>query len=70
MNDPVEQPNEERPEWSDEDTKPNKPVDVDDPRPKEEPLTENPPLKPPDGPPMPHNPIHPEIPPMGPELPK
>ena len=70
MNVPPEKPIEERPEWSDEDTKPHKPVDVDDPRPEDEPLTENPPLEPPDGPPMPHNPIHPEIPPPGPEMPK
>lgn len=59
---------EARPEWSDEDTKPNRPVEVPDA--EEVPLTENPPLEPPDGPPMSHNPIHPEIPPMSSDLPK
>lgn len=68
----LDNPKEERPEWSDEDTRPNRPIDIDDVPPLEE--AEEPAadefIAPPDGPPIQHNPIHPEIPPMGSELPK
>lgn len=70
MSDKPEPKPEERPAWSDEDTKPNHPISPDDPRLKEAQITEEPPLEPPDGPPRPHNPVHPEIPPMGSDLPK
>lgn len=62
----------EPPAWSEEETRPNKPVNpepvTDDPRPEQEPITEGEGQPAPDGPPRPQNPFQPEVPNIQPQI--